>query len=188
MALIGRVDEFNESREDFASYLERFELSMLANDIRDEKKVSVFLATIGPEVYGLLKNLVTPHRPAAMTYKQLAETLLSHYQPKPLVVAERYRFQKRNQKESESVSDYIVALRQLSKHCEYGDHLDEALRDRLVSGLISESIQRKLLTEKDLTFARACELAQSIELAWRKMVFKIGPFSCLPATQIRQKL
>ncbi|KAG1933985.1 hypothetical protein F2P79_020123 [Pimephales promelas] len=93
MALIGRVEEFKESREDFASYLERFELWLEANEIKAEK------------------------------------------QPKPLVIAERFRFQKRDQKEGESVTDYIVAIRQLSKDCEYGTHLDDALRDRLEKGL-----------------------------------------------------
>lgn len=174
MALIGRVEEFKESREDFASYLERFELWLIANEIKNDKKVSVFLACIGPEAYGLLKNLVVPARPATMSYKQLTEALLAHYQPKPLVIAERFRFQKRNQKEGESVNDYVVAIRHLSKHCEYGDHLDEALRDRLVSGLASESIQRKLLTERDLTFARACEIALSMEMASKNSLEILG--------------
>ena len=80
MALIGRVDEFKESREDFASYLERFELWLLANEIKEEKKVSVFLACIGPEAYGLLKNLVVPLKPAEMTYKALTDALRLHYQ------------------------------------------------------------------------------------------------------------
>lgn len=53
----------------------------------------------------------------------------------------------------------------MSKDCEYGTHLDEALRDRLVSGLAVESIQRKLLAEKELTFAQACEIALAMEMA-----------------------
>lgn len=165
MALIGRVDEFKQSLEDFASYLERFEIWLLANEIKDEKKVSVFLACIGPETYGLLKNLVMPNQPSGLTYRVLTDALKSHYQPKPLVIAERFRFQKRDQKDGESVTDYLVAIRKLSKYCEYGTHLDEALRDRLVSGLASESIQRKLLAEKGLTFARTCEIALAMEMA-----------------------
>ncbi len=34
----GRVDEYKESKEDFESYIERFEQWLLANDIANEKK------------------------------------------------------------------------------------------------------------------------------------------------------
>lgn len=78
---------------------------------------------------------------------------------------ERFKFQKRNQKEGESVADYIVALRQLSVSFEFGQYLSDALRDRFVSGLNSESMQRKLLSQKDLMFNQACEIASSLELA-----------------------
>ncbi len=108
----GRVDEYKESKEDFESYMERFEQWLLANDIANEKKVSVFLSVIGADTYGLLKNLVTPTKPSEMSYNELKAALLAHY--RPLVIAERFKFQKRNQKEGESVADYIVALRQLS--------------------------------------------------------------------------
>ncbi len=163
----GRVDEYKESKEDFESYMERFEQWLLANDIANEKKVSVFLSVIRADTYGLLKNLVTPTKPSEMSYNELKAALLAHYRPQPLVIAERFKFQKRNQKEGESVADYIVALRQLSASCEFGQYLSDALRDRFVSGLTSESMQRKLLSQKDLTFRQACEIASSMELASR---------------------
>ena len=48
---------------------------------------------------------------------------------------------------------------------EFGDFLDQALRDRFVCGVRNEALQRKLLTESDLTIKRAQELAQSMESA-----------------------
>lgn len=39
------------------------------------------------------------------------------------------------------------------------------LRDRLVCGVDHEAIQRKLLSEKDLTYAKALELALVVESA-----------------------
>lgn len=85
--------------------------------------------------------------------------------PKPLVIAERFKFHHRNQKEGETVAQYVAALRKLTEHCDFKDYLDEVLRDRLVCGLRSEVIQRKLLSEKDLTFQRAYELAHGLETA-----------------------
>uniref|UniRef100_A0A3Q1F3H9 Retrotransposon gag domain-containing protein n=1 Tax=Acanthochromis polyacanthus TaxID=80966 RepID=A0A3Q1F3H9_9TELE len=165
--LVGRVDEYNESKEDFDSYLERLEQWLLANDIEDEKKVCVFLSVIGADTYKLLKNLVSPKVPSALPYEELTKVLSTHYRPAPVVIAERFRFQKRNQKEGETVSDYVVALRQLSTTCDFGQYLDDALRDRFVSGMRSDAVQRRLLSEKELTFSRACEIAVSMELASR---------------------
>ncbi|KAK0144151.1 hypothetical protein N1851_017503 [Merluccius polli] len=162
---IGNLGEYKEGQEDFESYTERFEQWMIVNEVGEDKKANVFLSVMGAEAYALLKNLCIPDKPSRLTYEVLCGKLSSHYKPKPLVIAERFKFQKRNQQENESVSAYVVALKQLSTHCEFGPHLDEALRDRFVSGLRVEAIQRKLLTEHNLTFAKACELSLSMEMA-----------------------
>ena len=95
-------------------------------------------------------------------------TLKSHFEPKPLVISERFVFNKRQQKSDETVADYVAALRKLSIHCKFGDFLDDALRDRFVCGLRSEGMQKKLLIEAELTFQRAIEIAQSMESAATK--------------------
>uniref|UniRef100_A0A1A8QZH2 Gypsy retrotransposon integrase-like protein 1 n=1 Tax=Nothobranchius rachovii TaxID=451742 RepID=A0A1A8QZH2_9TELE len=164
-AFIGNLGEYKEGQEDFESYLERFEQWMIVNEVDDGKQANVFLSVIGAEAYGLLKNLCIPDKPSSLSYDELSGKLTAHYKPKPLIIAERFKFQKRNQQENESVSDDVVSLKRLSTHCDFGRHLDEALRDRFVSGLKVEAIQRKLLTEQDLTFAKACELALSMEMA-----------------------
>ena len=43
--------------------------------------------------------------------------------------------------------------------------MGEALQDHLICGLKSMQIQKKLLAERDLTFKKAFETAQSMELA-----------------------
>ena len=67
----------------------------------------------------------------------------------------------------ESISDYIVTLKKLSIHCNYGEFLNRALRDRFVCGLNNVKIQNKLLNTSSLTFDTACNIAISMELAER---------------------
>ena len=93
--------------------------------------------------------------------------LKAHFQPKPLVIAERFHFHRRDQAVGESIADYVAQLRHLSAHCEFGEYLNDALRDRLVCGMRSESAQKRLLSESDLTFKRALELSQGMEAAER---------------------
>ena len=74
---------------------------------------------------------------------------------------------RRNQHESETVAQFVVELKRLALKCEFGTFLEEALRDRLVCGLKSVQIQKKLLAERDLTLKKAFETAQSIKEDFR---------------------
>ena len=65
---------------------------------------------------------------------------------------------------SETVSKYVAELRKLSEHCKFEAFLDDALRDRFVCGLRSKTTQKKLLLETDLTFAKAIEITQGMEI------------------------
>ena len=165
---IGQLREFDRSKESFEAYIERLENFMKANGVKSENQVAVLLTAIGPETYGLLINLLTPEKPDARSYEELVEILNSHLHPKPLVIAERFNFHNRFRNDSEAVADFAAQLKKLSAHCEFGTFLDKALRDRFVCGLRKESIQRKLLGEKSLDFAKALQIAQSMEMAERK--------------------
>ena len=58
----------------------------------------------------------------------------------------------------------MSALRALSEFCEFkASTLEEMLRDSLVCGIDDERIQRRLLAEKELPFARALDLARAVK-------------------------
>ena len=73
--------------------------------------------------------------------------------------------------------EYLAALRKLSEFCEVKcsdcqsfANLKDSLRNRLVCGLRSEQIQKKLLSESDLTLDNALETAVAMETAARDAV------------------
>ena len=72
---------------------------------------------------------------------QVVEHLNKHYDPKPLVIAERFKFHKRNQQADESIAEYCARLRKHASTCQFGTCLDEALRDRLVCACIRCSLR-----------------------------------------------
>ena len=55
----------------------------------------------------------------------------------------------------------VAALHALSENCEFGDTLEDMLRNRLVWGIDDSRIQHRLLAEGSLTFAKALEIAQA---------------------------
>ena len=63
MALVGRVGEYVDGKEDIASYIERVELYFAANYVRADYKVATFIAFIGSDAYGVLRNLLASERP-----------------------------------------------------------------------------------------------------------------------------
>ncbi|XP_051515496.1 uncharacterized protein zgc:165409 isoform X2 [Myxocyprinus asiaticus] len=165
MAQIGRLDEYKPENECWSAYIERVELYIIANDVDDTKQVATLLSAMGASTYGLLRNLVYPEKPKDKTFEEIVDILKSHFETQPLVVAERFLFQSCAQKPHETVSQYVAELKQCASKCEFGGNLDEALRDRFVSGIQSKSCQRRLLSEHRLTFSRALEIALSMETA-----------------------
>ena len=112
----------------------------------------------------MLRNLLAPELLKDKSFDDLKEILVSHYSPKPIFII-GFKFHRRNQHESETVAQFVVELKRLALKCEFETFLEEALRDRLVCGLKSVQIQKKLLAERDLAFTKAFETAQSMELA-----------------------
>ena len=76
-----------------------------------------------------------------------------------MVITERYRFLNRTQREGQSVTALAANLKHPASTCQFGNHLNEALRDRFVCGLRSKETQKKLLTEEH-TFDSALKVAR----------------------------
>ncbi len=165
MSLFGSISEFLESKESWPQYQERLEQFFIANEVEERKRKAIFLSTIGPAAYRTLGNLVSPKKPGEETYAQLIRVMFEHYNPKPLVTMQRYRFYSRFRQPNESVSVFVAELRNIAKDCEFGAALEENLRDRLVCGISDHNLQKRLLSEQNLTFKRAFDIAQSHETA-----------------------
>ena len=165
MATFGQMQEFHPDAESIEAYLDRADMYFLANDIPAAKQVPVFLSVVGAKTHALLRDLFAPQKLQTQKLKEIYKQLCEHFEPQPLVIAERFYFHQRSQGPSESVAEYLAELRRLATHCKFADFLNDALRDRLVCGLRNASIQKRLLSEKDLTLKKAIELAQSVEAA-----------------------
>ncbi|XP_046383408.1 uncharacterized protein LOC124153987 [Ischnura elegans] len=167
-SLIGRMDPFDPEKEDFSSYAERFEQFFLLNGISQSSvQVPLFITFCGASTYTLLKNILFPKKPYEQPFEVLLSTLKAHFAPKRLTISERYKFYSRSQLVGESVKEFIIALKKLAEFCEFGDFLNDALRDRLVCGLESTVVRQRLLLESQLTFEQACTIAADVELAQR---------------------
>lgn len=162
--MIGSIEPYVPG-ECFEEYKERLELFFELNDVVEEKRVAMLITLIGPDTYRILKSLVIPAEPKKKKYEELVAALTNYFAPTVNVIAERYKFQQCVQASSESISDYIVALKTSAQSCKFENFLDDALRDRFVAGIQSSGLRALLLKEKDLKFQSACALALNFEMA-----------------------
>ena len=102
--------------------------------------------------------------------------MTNHYNPKKSAIVERFKFNKCNRKPSQAISAYVADLEELSRTCKFGETADgvtftsqlilvENLRDRCVCGLKDTIIQRRLLSEDNLSYEKVVKIANAMELA-----------------------
>ena len=80
----------------------------------------MLLTVVGPKTYGLIRDLLAPEKPADKVYTEIVAVMKQHLNPKPIVIAERYKFHQRVQKEEESIACYFASLHKLVEHCDFG--------------------------------------------------------------------
>ena len=112
-----------------------------------------------------IRSLLSPKEPKDANFPDIVKQMAHHYQPKPSVIVQRFKFHSRSRKPGESVATFIAELKRLSEDCAFGEFLQEMLRDRIVCGINDPKIQRRLLVKPELTYKSAFHLAQSIATA-----------------------
>ncbi|UYV68434.1 hypothetical protein LAZ67_5004301 [Cordylochernes scorpioides] len=161
----GMFERFDENLENVENYIYRLKQFMLISKTKEDFKTPFLISCIGPKYFGILRNLVFPEEVDQVPFDNLCKILLKHFNPKTNIIYERFVFQKMDQKSGEAISKYIIRLKEQAQRCNFGDFLQESLRDRFVAGIIDTPTQKKLLQEEGLTFEGALDIALSAESA-----------------------
>lgn len=164
---VGKVREYDVKNGNWCAYVDRVEMYFVANNIADDIKLPTLIAMMGEQAYELLSTLASPKKPSKLTYEEAVKLLESHLQPKPSVLAERFRFRQRRQLSTETISEYVAELKKMARYCEFKKTLEENLRDQFVCGLRNETIRQRLFAEDDLEYSKAVVLASNLEAAER---------------------
>lgn len=96
---------------------------------------------------------------------QIITALNTYFEPERNVIFERSVFNAANQLVGESINQYVDKLRQLASTCDYTPSRvhDEAIRDRLVLGIIDKEVRKILIRNRKLTLSEAIETCRSSE-------------------------
>ena len=100
-------------------YIERLENFFTANSIDDaDKKKAMLLHAVSAKCYKIIRNLLAPTKPSSSTHAAIKEAVRKHFDPKPSIIVQRYKFFTYYRKPSESISEFVAHLRDLAQHCE----------------------------------------------------------------------
>nr|XP_039262013.1 uncharacterized protein LOC120338143 [Styela clava] len=127
-------------------------------------KLRVLTNYVSPRTYRYIRNITT--------YNEAIDTLKGIFvQPKNEIYA-RHMLATRSQQISESVAEYLRALTELSKDCNFQnvsakEYQNEYIRDSFILGLNSSWIRQRLLENKKLTLDEMVDQAKSLETAVR---------------------
>ena len=118
------------------------------------RQLNTLLYCLGEEADSVLActNISAANR---KKYDRVMEKFDAYFDVRRNTIFERARFNRRCQREGESVEQYITELYNLAELCAYGELKEEMLRDRLVVGIRDLALSEKLQTDPELTLERS---------------------------------
>ena len=95
-----------------------------------------------------------------VSYEEIKKSLNNHFAERRNVIT---RFNKRSQIAGESVDTFIQDLYRLADNCDYGVLKDGLIRDRIVVGVLDDSLSDQLQSKASLTLAQAIQMSRQAE-------------------------
>lgn len=171
-AIYGILSSFDHNTQSWETYKARISQWFIANDINPTKDTAgtkrraILLSALSDGTYKLAADLALPKQLQDVPYEDIVGLLDDHFTPKRCGFSERFKFYAATQQTGETFSQWAARLRGLTAHCGF-TNVGEALRDRFVMGMSSGPERDKLFAQdlKDLTLAKAVELAESVHCA-----------------------
>ena len=139
-----------------------------ANATTRQRRRAMLLHLAGPDVQEIFSTL--PDIGEATDYAATVTALNGYFLPKVNAAFARQKFHRLQQKEGETVLQFVTRLRKEGKDCTFGADFDNQIRDAVLCKCRSDYVRRKLLEERaELTLARTLEIAEQCESVDRQM-------------------
>ncbi|XP_052562239.1 uncharacterized protein LOC120431638 [Culex pipiens pallens] len=131
------------------------------------RKKSYLLHYVGPQVqdvYFSLQGDDEPEVPVGSDVFQEAMKLLDEYfLPMKCLPLERHKFRNLVQAGEEPIESFVLRLREQGNLCEYGDHLDDEIKEQIFEKGASDDLRARILNKPQMTLAETVEAGRSLE-------------------------
>ena len=166
LPLPGKFDGANNLNQAdlWPKWLRRFERYRIASGLHtktEQEQVNTFLYAMGDCAADIIKTLSINEETAS--YEEVKTALNGYFAARRNIIVERARFNRRKQTTGESVDTFIQDLYRMADDCEYGTLKDELIRDRIIVGVLDDTLSDRLQAKSDLTLADAVRMSRQAE-------------------------
>ncbi|XP_075724095.1 uncharacterized protein LOC142766130 [Rhipicephalus microplus] len=141
------------------SECELFSTATQLNKQPKEVQAATHLVTIGEEARKVLASFKFEPGEDTTDVTLIIKKFEDFYQPAKNLTYHEFCFGSRDQKEDESFNDWLVELRTLAQHCDFGDLEERMLRSRIILGIRDKGLQKKLISENP-SYQRVVEICR----------------------------
>ena len=140
------------------------------------------------EVQNIFEDIVDPDQAADQNpYAVCIRNLDNHFRAKENILFERHVFRQLAPTEGEPVDKFVVRLRQQARHCNFGDSLNDNLRDQLIEKLPDMELKKKLLVTRNISLPQVLGKARALEAAGQQMKHMAGGIDVNTVTKKEDK-
>ena len=149
--------------KDFKKDLNIYFLASGQNNVSDERKIALLLYQMGRQYTKVFDNELVLTDDERKNYQTVCNQFTNYFEPKKLTRSYVSKFQHRVQLANESVSDYITALREIAKMCDFRDKEDDLMCVQISNG-VRDDVLKKKLWDESLTLQQIIEKCQTHEM------------------------
>ena len=152
--------------ENWRSFKQQFEIYQIASglDKKDGKvQAMALLHVVGIEALEVYNTFQWDTEGDNVKVDKIMEKFERYCNPRKNLTFERHSFFSRNQQEGETIDAYVTELRNKAHRCEFSDLKDGLIRDRIVCGIMNDSVRARLLRESDLSLEKCVDICRAAE-------------------------
>ena len=142
-------------------HFERYRIASVLQNKSNQEQVGTFLYAAGDCADAIVKTISINE--ANASFDEVKTALNSYFAARRNVIVERARFNRRRQNPGEFVDTFIQDLYRFAENCEYGTLKDELIRDRIIVGVLDDTLSDHLQAKSDLTLADAARVSRQSE-------------------------
>ena len=155
--------------DNWRKWKQRFQLYMEASGSMkkpEKQRVAIFLHLVGEEgleIYNTF-SLSTVEQKLDIIFKKFED----YCNPRRNITFERHKFFTCVQEPTESIDQYVTELRTKASTCEFGELCESLIRDRIVCGIVCDTMREKLLQEPVLSLQKTIDMCRTSEFSKRQ--------------------
>jgi len=151
--------------EEWPKWIRRFERYRIATGLEKKphpEQVSTLLYAMGECADDILATF-SDIREDTSTYDEVRDKFNTYFGVSRNTIVDRAKFNRRVQQPGESINSFIQDLYKIAENCSYGQIKEELIRDRIVVGVLDESLSDRLQMKTDLKLSEAIQMARQAE-------------------------